>query len=225
MQPTADRLREAIVHAAEMLFAAGVMQHGGHGNLSARLPGGQMVLTRKGHIRTLAGTDFVVADMDGRILAGEIEPANAEIIPMHAAIYRMRDHVGAIIHTHSPHVTAFALAHEPLPVVYEGLLRFGIEDPIPVAGWAPRGSEESVGHILRQLEQHARTPAVLLANHGLLAFGPDPTHAAELIVSMEEAAEMTLNARALGGEKPFPPGALAREQQRIREFETRSRRE
>ena len=221
MPQSVDELKDAIVQATELLFKAGVMQHGGHGNLSARLPGDQMVLTSRGNIRRLTTADLAVVTFDGQMISGSMEPTNAEIVPMHAAVYRARSDVGAIIHTHSPHVTAFALAHQPLPVAYEGLLRFGTQEPIPVADWAPRGSDESVGNILRQLEQHPSAPAVLLANHGLLAFGSDPLQAAQLIVSMEEAAEITLRARELGGEKPFPAGAVEKEQQRMRQFQAR----
>ena len=71
---------------------------------------------------------------------------------------------------------------------------------------------------MKQLEQHPTTPAVLLGNHGLLAFGRDPLSAAQLIVSMEEAAELTLGARALGGEKSFPEGALEQERRHMQQF-------
>src|SRR6266851_3808766 len=61
-------------------------------------------------------------------------------------------------------------------------------------------------------------PAVLLANHGLLAFGRDPLAAAMVIIAMEEAAEMTLRARTIGGEQPFPAGALERERRHMQQF-------
>jgi hypothetical protein len=35
---------------------------------------------------------------------------------------------------------------------------------------------------------------------------------------MEEAAEMTLEADLLGGAKPFPPGALDKVRQHMRQF-------
>ena len=121
---------------------------------------------------------------------------------MHSCVYRARRDVNAVIHTHSPHVTSFALAHKPLPCAYEALLRFGVTDDIPIADWAPRGSQESVANIVKQIEQHPTVPAVLLGNHGLLAFGRDALYAAMVIISMEEAAELTLEARMLGGEEP-----------------------
>jgi L-fuculose-phosphate aldolase len=75
-----------------------------------------------------------------------------------------------------------------------------------------------VANIVEQLRLHPTVPAVLLANHGLLAFGRDPLAAAILIVAMEEAAELTLGARALGGEKGFPDGALEQERKHMQQF-------
>ena len=217
-----DRLKADIVRAAESLFRSGVMQHSGHGNISARFGEERMLLTSQSNIAGLTTDDLAVVSFEGEVIEGSIDSSTAEIAAMHAEVYRAREHAGSIIHTHSPHVTAFALAHEPLPCAYEALLRFGVAAPIPVAGWAPRGSEESVANIVEQAGRHPSAPAVLLANHGLLAFQEDPILTARLIMVMEEAAETTLAAREIGGEKPFPPGALERERERIARFESPS---
>jgi L-ribulose-5-phosphate 4-epimerase len=219
--PSVDELRREIVRAAHLLFEAGVMSHSGHGNISARVDGERMVVTSTSNIQQLSPERLSVVTLDGRVLEGELDASTAEIVAMHAGLYRERDDVGAVIHTHSPHATAFALAGQPLPCAYEAMLRRGVRGPIPVAPWAPRGSRESVTHITDQVRAHPGTPAVLLANHGLLAFAPGAVQTAHLIVSMEEGAQMTLGARLLGGERPLPPDAFDREQARMREFGTR----
>ena len=212
-------LREEIVQAAHMLFHAGVMSHSGHGNMSVRLPGTeQMLLTSGGTIDHLKPEQLTIVTFNGEIVEGTLSPVTREIVGMHSCVYRERADVGAVIHTHSPRVTSFALAHEPLPCAYEALLRFGVTADIPVAAWGPRGSQESINNIVRQLQLDPMTPAVLLANHGLLAFGRDPVSTAVLIIAMEEAAELTLDARVLGGEKPFPPGALEKEREHMQRF-------
>jgi L-ribulose-5-phosphate 4-epimerase len=217
--PSYSDARQQLVEAARRLFAADVMSHSGHGNMSVRLPAeGQMLLTSTGHLGHLTPDQLAVVSFEGQVFEGDLDPATLEIVAMHAGVYRARPDVGAVIHTHSPHVTSFALAHEPLTCVYEAFLRFGITEDIPVAEWAPRGSPESVGNIVRQIELHPSVPAVLLANHGLLAFSGDPLAATQLIIIMEEAAELTLRARGLGGAKSFPPGALAREREHMRSF-------
>ncbi len=214
-------LAEQIVQATRMLFSTGVMSHSGHANASARLPGrrDQMLLTSRGNVRDLTADQLAVVTFDGDIVEGQLEPGTREIVEMHAAVYRTRPAVSGIIHTHSPHVTSFALAHRPLPSAYEALLRFGVTEDIPVAAWAPRGSKESAAYIVEQITAHPNAPAVLLANHGLLAFGANPLAAAQLIVAMEEAAELTLGAQELGpGAQPFPPGALEQERAHMQRF-------
>lgn len=214
-----SELRDQLISAANLLFQSGVMSHSGHGNLSVRLPAKeQMLLTATGTIAHLTSEQLAVVTFDGDAVEGALDPISREIVGMHACVYRERPEVGAVIHTHSPHVTSFALANKPLPCVYEAFLRFGIVEDIPVADWAPRGSREAVANIVEQLQQHPLVPAVLLGNHGLLAFRHDPLAAAQLIVIMEEAAELTLSARTLGGEKALPADALEKERKHMRQF-------
>ena len=48
---------------------------------------------------------------------------------------------------------------------------------------------------------------MLLANHGLLAFGADPMSTARLVIAIEESAEAELAAAVIGGAADFPAGA------------------
>src|SRR5215469_8128790 len=210
--------REQLVQASRMLFQSGVMSHSGHGNMSFRLPETEhMLLTSGGTIFNMTPEQLAVVTFDGEVIKGDLEPVTREIVGMHSCVYRARNDVNAVIHTHSPHVTSFALANKPLPCAYEALLRFGVTEDIPVADWAPRGSQESIANIVKQIEQHPTVPALLLGNHGLLAFSNDALYAAMVIISMEEAAELTLDARTLGGEKPLPADALERERKHMQQ--------
>jgi L-ribulose-5-phosphate 4-epimerase len=198
----------AVVAAARHLFASDVMSHAGHANLSVRIDTDRFALTTTGMVRDLRPDQIATCNLDGQVLDGELGPENAEIIAMHAVVYKARPDIGGIIHTHSPSATAFALANRELPCRAEPLLRFGQAEPVPVVAWGPRGSDISVRGIDAALGAHPTTAAVLLANHGLLAFGIDPMGAARLVVAIEEAAEAELAAHAIGGAIDFPEGAL-----------------
>ena len=216
---TYDDFRSQMIAAARLLFAAGVMSHSGHANMSVRLPEPErLLMTAHGQVKDLTAEQLAVVTLTGEVIEGDVDSTNREIIAMHAAVYRERPEAQAVIHTHSPHVTSFALAHQPLPCRYEALLRFGVAEDIPVAAWGPRGSEESIRAIRETLQAHPAVPAVLLANHGLLAFGKDVGAAAQLIVAMEEAAEMTVGAESLGGAQPFPERALEQVRAQIARF-------
>lgn len=204
MKPAAESLMAAV----DRLFAAGVMSHSGHGNLSARLPEDRMLLTATGVLTGISTDDFAVVGLDGTEHDDRLQAGSREIVGMHAVVYRERADVGAVIHTHSPAVTGFAVAGRALPCRYEGLLRFGQATDVPCVPWAPRGSPESVSGIAAALRADPATRAVVLGNHGLLAFGADPDSAAQLVVILEEAAAAELHAITLGGSTPFPPDAL-----------------
>lgn len=203
-----DAIRDAVVAAAGHLFVSGVMSHSGHGNFSARIDDKRFFLTMSGMVRDLTPDQLATVGLGGEVLQGELGPENAEIVAMHSVIYRVRPNVGAVIHTHSPAATAFALANKPLLCRAEPLLRFGQAEPIPVVPWGPRGSDASVRGIAEALDRSSTTAAVLLGNHGLLVFAADPMATARLVVAIEETAEAELAAQAVGGAVDFPEGAL-----------------
>src|SRR5512136_3020008 len=71
------------------------------GNLSARLPSGDIVCTRSGcHKGFLQDTDLIVVDAQGRRKRGEGQPTSE--MAMHLACYAERPDVQAVIHAHPP---------------------------------------------------------------------------------------------------------------------------
>jgi L-ribulose-5-phosphate 4-epimerase len=147
-------------------------------------------------------------DLDGRLIECEINPTNAEIVHMHAIVYKERPETGAVVHTHSTYATSFALASRSLGCSYEALVRQDMTDGVPLAKYGPRGSGQSVANIADALRTTAKTKAVLLENHGVLAFGADPAAAARANLIVEEAAQMAIFAEVLGGAKNIPPELL-----------------
>lgn len=207
-EPSHIQERTTLVTAAAEVVRQGVLSHSGHGNFSVRLPGERMLLTSSGFAPTLVPDALSVVDFEGSVEDGRLTESTQEIVPMHIAIYRARPSVGAVVHSHSPHLTAFALAQCPLPCRYEALLRKGQGEAVPVVSWAPRGSERSTGGITDALSRCPLTSAVLLGNHGALVFGRSADAAGTLLVLLEEAAEAELRAIALGGAGDLPEGAL-----------------
>jgi ribulose-5-phosphate 4-epimerase/fuculose-1-phosphate aldolase/pimeloyl-ACP methyl ester carboxylesterase len=211
--------RQAILDAADLLVRSGVLSHSNHGNSSVRLADGQsMMITGASSLFGQTPDSLAVLDLDGNVREGRLQSTSAEIVSMHAIVYKQRHDVGAVIHTHSPMVSTYAMAHQPMPIHYEGLLRQGVSTAIPVAAWGPRGSRESVTNIEKALAENPHASAVLLANHGLLAWGRDQLSVARLIISLEEAAEMMLRAEHIGGSQALPSGALEQVRDHMRAF-------
>lgn len=210
-------VKQQLISVARQLAEKGLLFRGQHANLSARVSD-QILLTRGGHVSQLGADDFVLLDLEGRIQEGGLESTNAEIVDMHTRVYQVRPDIGSIIHCHAPHVTAFAVAQQPMPLAYEPLLRFGHAEPTPVVPWAPRGSTASVQGIINAVDGHPSLQAVMLANHGVLAFGRDPMLAGQFLTTLDEAAELILAASLIGGAKSLPSAAFEEVQTRMRQF-------
>ncbi len=200
--------RRAVLKAVEHLFRVGALSHSGHANMSMRVDDQRMLLTSNAVLRDLQEDELAVVSFDGRVEEGELEASTQEIAVMHTALYQARPATGAVVHTHSPHVAAFAVAGRPLPCRYETLRRVGQVGDVPVVPWSPPGSDPLVKAIVKAVVDRPDTTAVLLANHGLLAFAATPSGAAMGVIALEEAAEAELSATKIGGAQDFPPGAL-----------------
>lgn len=212
--------RTGLTAAVNRLFGASVMSASGHGNISVRLPGHDDLLAVNagellrpwpaGDLRVgvpalrTVNDDVVVVRLDGEVLYGTPSPSVAAILAMHIGVYQAKPEVSAVIHTHSPYATAYALAGVSLPARYEALLIHGQPVDVPLAPWAPRGSAEAVRAIADTYRAHPETYGVLLGNHGLLVAGDTAVHAAGLVTAIEEAAVSGIAAAPLGGPAAFP---------------------
>jgi L-fuculose-phosphate aldolase len=209
---------QSIIQAAETLLRAGVLSNSLHGNISVRIPGTQTIaLTARASLSALAEDEFAVLDLDGNVLSGKLEPTAHEIVHMHTTPYKLRPDVGSVIHTHSPYATVYAVASKPMECISEAMSRFEMTDPVPVAGYAPRGSKQAVDNIAGVITD--RTKGILLENHGILTLGADANAAARVVIVMEETAFLGIHAAALGGAKLIPQQMLHASAERAAEFQ------
>ncbi len=127
-------------------------------------------------------------------------------LPHHLYLYRKCADIGGIIHTHSNYATSFALLGRPLPVYLTAMAdEFGEEIPcIPYV--------DNVGNHIGQaiVAGRNRAPAVLLANHGVFAFGKSPRSALKAAVMLEDIAKTCHLALLLGKPQPLPPDEVAK---------------
>jgi len=202
-------LRQAVIESANFLVRIGAISMSHHGNFSVRVPGTDTILlTASSSFDNLKPENLALLDLDGKLVEGEINPTNAEIVYMHAIVYKERPDTGAVVHTHSTYATSFALASRAIGCSYEALVRNEMAEGVPLAKYGPRGSGESIANIVTALNSTKKTKAVLLENHGVLAFGANPAAAARANLIVEEAAQMAIYAEVLGGAKIIPPELL-----------------
>jgi L-ribulose-5-phosphate 4-epimerase len=212
-----DELRRQLLEAAGQVSASGLLSLSGHGNLSLRVPGrDEMLFTAGGSLRGLPDDAIVRIRLDGELLDGELHPMANAVVHMHTTIYRERDDVGCVLHTHSPFATAFAVARRPIECWSEAMAIFGMGGGVPVAAYGPRGSETAVANIRTVLEPGTR--AILLANHGVLAFHGTPAQTLQVNMVVEETAQVGVYAGAVGGAALIPPEMIGASFDRAAEF-------
>ena len=89
--------RQAILTSAELLVRSGVLSHSNHGNSSVRLPDGKsMLITGVSSLIGQTPDTLAALDLDGNLLEGKLASTSAEIVSMHAAIYKLRPDAGEV---------------------------------------------------------------------------------------------------------------------------------
>jgi L-fuculose-phosphate aldolase len=206
-----------LVDAARAVVAGRAISANGHGNISVRVPGEDaMAFSSAASLNALGPQDIALVGLDGSLLEGTLTPIQAAVVAMHTFLYRHDPEVGAVLHTHAPAATAFAVARRPIDCWIEAMAMFGLADGVPVAGYAPRGSDEAVANIRDALRPGV--PAVLLANHGVLTFHRTTELAVLVNGVIEEAAQAALAAEAIGGPVVVEPEMRAAALQRAMAF-------
>jgi L-fuculose-phosphate aldolase len=164
------------------------------GNVSGRCADGETVAMSPSGVPYGDITPEMVplVTLDEEQVAGDLDPSDET--PMHTMIYRQRDDVGGVIHTHSPYASTFASLAEPIPASHYLIAFAG--DQVPVAGWDQPGTEE-----LGQLAVDAlgdEYDACLLRNHGTISVGPTAEAAYEVALMVEHCARIHYQATRIG---------------------------
>ena len=186
-------LRGELVNVVRRLAAEGLVR-GTSGNASARPPAADYCLV------TPSGVEYAgmrPEDIVAVALAGGPAPAGgtpSSDTPNHLALYAARADIRAVVHTHSPFATAFAVVGEPIPaVVAEAAGVLG--GAVPIMDPVPLGSPDLARYLVEALGPDR---AVLMPNHGVTAVGEDLSAAFRAAAAVEEAARIAWLARAIG---------------------------
>jgi L-fuculose-phosphate aldolase len=123
---------------------------------------------------------------------------------MHLLIYRERPDVKAVCHAHPPHGTAFAVAGIAIdqPILSEVILTLGC---VPLAAYGTPSTEELTEAMQPLIKHHN---ALLMANHGAVAYGADLWQAWDRLETLEHTAKIAILSRVLGGSKNLPADAI-----------------
>lgn len=195
------KAQQEIQEAGKVLLDWGTLSTRGKGayNAGIRIPGEDKFV-----LGAFGGA--VVVGFDGTHYEGELNRGLKEVIGVYTAVFTERPDINAVLHTHSPYLTAHAIAHKPFRIQYWSLAKKAGVDEIPLSDWAPRYSPDP---IVKSLRAHPAAPAVLLRNRGLFTWGKGSLlDVANLLNGLEEGAEIAVYSTLLGGGQDLPEGAL-----------------
>lgn len=196
-------LREAVAEIARRLHARGwVANH--DGNVTARAGADRFVATPTATSKAVVTADrLLVVDGKGERVSGTAKPFGE--LGLHLTVYANRPDVNAVVHAHPPAATGLACAASRLlerPFIAEAVVSLG--PSIPTVPFAPPGAEACAA-LAPYVAEH---DAVLIANHGVFAWGADLEQAYLRLELVEHLARVALEAERAGGIRPLPESAL-----------------
>lgn len=171
------------------------------GNFSIRVEKDKFLLTPSGmKYSNLQISDFVLMDTNNKILDGDKKPSIE--YHLHSYIYKIRNDINSIAHTHSDYAKIFSIARKPIPPVAEDLVQI-VGGGVNISNYVLPGTEDLAKEAVNALKDKM---AVLLANHGLVCVGRDIDEALKVALVVEKNAKSIILSYLIGG-----PVALSNE--------------
>lgn len=195
---TAQRVSKDIVTVCERLHARNMLA-AADGNISFRLSDDEILITPSGIAKAFMSPEaMAVINLKGDVLVGT--PSSERL--MHLEIFRTTD-AKAIVHAHPPTAISWSIARPdlqklPSECLSEVILATG---DIPFVPYARPGTQQMADVLKPFLPKHK---ALILKNHGALAWGADLDEAYRGMERIEHSAQILMKAQQLGGLNALP---------------------
>ena len=194
------QLMDDLILANRILSNEGVLDAFGH--VSARHPttADRFVISHTRAPELVEADDLQLLDLRGARVAGG-ERRSYEEVAIHAAVYRQRADVGAVVHSHAASVIPFGVTGVPLrPIYHMGSV---IGDEIPVWDIARRFGDTDL--LVREAAQAddlvaalGKRTVVLMRGHGCVVTGADLRAAVFASIFLERNATLLATALRMG---------------------------
>jgi len=193
-------VRRKVVEVSKRLYTRGLVAGAG-GNISARAPGSQEIFITpsglcKGYLRPC---DILKVDFEGNVIQGDLKPTSETL--MHTAIFKARDDVKGVVHSHPPVCTGFACARVPLDYSVDPEIIVMVGE-IPLVEYVTPTTMELAEKVAEYAKGH---DAFLLASHGTITLGANLEQAYQRTEHLEDFAKILLVSKLLGGPVSLPP--------------------
>ena len=143
--------------------------------------------------------NMVVIDLCGNIAEGELNPSSDT--KTHIELYKAFKDIGGIVHTHSPHATAFAQAGEDIPCMGTTQCDYFYGDIPCIRHLTEKEIEEDyerntglviVETFVKRKIYPEYVPGCVCESHGPFSWGRSPAMAVHNAVVVEEVAKMDI---------------------------------
>lgn len=168
LDKTSNKFKEEIVKICKKLLSNGHVI-GSAGNVSMRVKKGEeefvLITPSNVNYKDMEPKDILIIDLEGKVIEGERNPSVEK--HLHLGIYKEREDVNAIIHSHGMYSTILSTLNLSLPPIMEELVPY-LGGEVLCSDYGEAGSEELADNVKASLEDRS---AVILANHGSLCCG------------------------------------------------------
>ena len=199
--PANPELIEDLVAANVILAAQGIFDAFGHVSVRHNRDPNRFLMARSLAPELVTADDLIEYDLDAVAvdLGGRAQYSERYI---HAAIYKSRPDVNAIVHNHSRSVIPFGVSTVPIKPIFhnaafigEGLPIFEIREAAGFTDMLVNDADRGRA-LAERLEDNV---AVLMRGHGVAVVGPNLRFAVGRSIYLEANASVQLEAIGLGG--------------------------
>ena len=187
-----EKEREQVIEYSLKLLSEG-LTNGTAGNVSIfNREEGLVAISPTGvNYSELTPEMISIVDLEGKLIEG-LKPSSE--LEMHMILYRNREDVNAVIHTHPVYTTVLACLRQDLPAI-DYMIAVTGATKVRCAEYASYGTKELAENAYKAMGSGL---AVILANHGLTTAGKDIANAFNITVQVEYISNLYIKARNIG---------------------------
>ena len=187
-----EKEREQVIEYSLKLLSEG-LTNGTAGNVSIfNREEGLVAISPTGvNYSELTPEMISIVDLNGKLIEG-LKPSSE--LEMHMILYRNREDVNAVIHTHPVYTTVLACLRQDLPAI-DYMIAVTGATKVKCAEYASYGTKELAENAYKAM---GSSLAVILANHGLTTAGKDIANAFNITVQVEYISNLYIKARNIG---------------------------
>ena len=191
-----EKFKHDVLDSARWLAENGYLgKRSSGGNISVRIPNESIIaITPSGqsYLR-LDVNDICIIDFDGKTVEGRFAPSIEA--GLHIGVYKNREDVNAVIHTHQTFASVLAAINKPIPALFDEII-VEIGHEVAMIPYAFSGTPELVHNVAKQLGNACH--CYIIQNHGALSLGADMDRALKNVELLENVARIYYYALTTG---------------------------